>query len=316
MTLDLHQHLWTEPLVAALTRRASPPRLRRVDTEWVLTLPGEPRCVLQVPDDPDARADQADADGIDRIVIAPSSPLGIEGLPPDKARELIDAYDRGVDDLDPVRFAAWGTVPLREIDPVDVDVALSRGRVGLCLPSGALATLEALERVGPVLERLAQRGAPLFVHPGPAPWGPAARPLSGPNTRAWWPALVDYTASLNAAWHAWMAAGRDAHPTLRVVFAALAGGAPLHLERLAQRAGPGLAASAADDPRVFYETSSYGPLALAAVAGAVGAQQLVFGSDAPYAAPHVLDGERGRQLSTDNPARLFARATTPQEIPA
>ncbi len=316
MPTDLHQHLFTDPLVAALTQRVSPPRLRRVDGDWILALPGEPRCVLEVPDDPEARLTAADNAGIDRILVAPSSPLGIEGLPPDKARELIDAYDRGIDELDPRRFAAWGTAPLREVDPADVDVALDRGRVGLCLPAGAFASLEAVERVGPILERLEQRGAPLFIHPGPDPWKPAARPVTGIHARAWWPALVDYTASLNAAWHAWMAVGRAQHPSLRVVFAALAGGAPLHLERLAQRADPGIARGAADDPHVFYETSSYGPLALSAVAGAVGAQQLVFGSDAPYATPYLPDGERGHQLTTDNPARLFARATTPQEIPA
>ncbi|MBJ7331747.1 MAG: amidohydrolase family protein [Solirubrobacteraceae bacterium] len=315
MSTDLHQHLFTDSLVAALVRRASPPRLRRVDTDWVLAVPGEPRFVLQVPDDPEIRLAQADAQGIDRIVIAPSSPLGIEALPPDRARELIDAYDHGVDELGP-RFSAWGTVPLREIDPEDVDVALRRGRVGLCLPSGALETLAGLDRLGPVLERLASRGAPLFVHPGPEPWRTPARPTTGPYTRAWWPAMVDYTASLNAAWHAWMAAGREQHPSLRVVFAALAGGAPLHLERLAQRAGPGIAKSAAEDPHVFYETSSYGPLALAAVAGAVGAQQLIFGSDAPYADAYIPEGARGRELTTDNPARLFARAAVKQEIHA
>lgn len=316
MFTDLHHHLFTEPFVEALTRRVTPPRVRRVDTEWVLALPGEPRYVLDLPDDPEARIAQADALGIDRIVLAPSSPLGMEGLPPDKARDLIDAYDAGIDELDPDRFRAWGTIALQEIDLADVDVALARGRVGLCLPSGALATLENLDRLGPVLERLEQHGAPLFVHPGPDPWGKPARPRSGPLTRAWWPAMVDYPASLNAAWHAWIAAGRVAHPSLRVVFAALAGGAPLHLERLAQRASPGIAASAADDPHIFYETSSYGPLALAAAVGAVGAAQLVFGSDAPYADPHIPSGARGRELTVTNPARLLARAPIRQEITA
>lgn len=316
MVTDLHQHLFTEPFVEALTRRITPPRVRRVDTEWVLALPGEPRYVLDLPDDPEARIAAADAQGVDRIVLAPSSPLGMEGLPPDKARDLIDAYDAGVDELDPDRFRAWGTIPLQEIDLADVDIALARGRVGLCLPSGAFASLEHLERLGPVLERLERHGAPLFIHPGPDPWARPARAQAGRYTRAWWPAMVDYPASMNAAWHAWIAEGRVAHPSLRVVFAALAGGAPLHLERLAQRATPELAASAADDPHLFYETSSYGPLALAAAAGAVGASQLVFGSDAPYADAHLPTGERARELSVINPARVLTRVPTRQEITA
>ena len=100
---------------------------------------------------------------------------------------------------------------------------------------------------------------------------------------------------MNTAWHAFAAFGRPQHPELRVVFAMLAGGAPLHGERLAARGGP---VGALADPRVFYDTSSYGERTIDAVVRCVGIDQLVYGSDRP-----VIDA------AADLPARVGRRAT-------
>src|SRR3954451_9296703 len=84
------------------------------------------------------------------------------------------------------------------------------------------------------------------------------------------------------------------------------GGAPLHLERLAARGGP---AERALDPLTFYETSSYGPRALDAMARVVGVDQLVHGSDRPVVAPAPAPGPLGpaawRAMTEANPARLL-----------
>jgi hypothetical protein len=114
-------------------------------------------------------------------------------------------------------------------------------------------------------------------------------------------------AGLHAAWHAFAAWGRVSHPRLRVVFAALAGLAPLHRERTVLRGGP----HAAADPLVFYDTSSYGPRALQAMAAAVGPAQLVNGSDAPVTpvpGDWPLGEVYGELMRTDNVARLLGRA--------
>jgi hypothetical protein len=127
---------------------------------------------------------------------------------------------------------------------------------------------------------------PLFVHPGPVA---AADPAAAAALPAWWPALTDYVAQMQAAWFAFLDAGRAAHPRLRVLFAMLAGGAPLQLERYAARSG---VAAPAPDPLVFYDTSSYGPRMLGAAIAAVGSEQLVYGSDRPVVDPGMppLDG--------------------------
>ena len=293
MIVDAHQHLWTEPLIEALGARRALPLVRREQGEWILHLAGEPTCPI-VADVPADRARLLREDDVDVALIALSSPLGIEGLAPDEARGLIDAHTAGVRSFGPL-FPRWGAVPLADPDPADVDRQLDGGAIGLSLPAGALSTPRDLHRVSPLLERLEARGAPLFVHPGPNPW--ATTHLSGTVGPAWWPALTAYVTQMQAAWLTLVTEGQLAHPRLRVLFALLAGGAPLHAERLAARGGPVVDPS---DARLFYDTSSHGPHALAAL-GVTGIQ-LVHGSDRPVTGPTT---PVARSRAVDAPARLL-----------
>ncbi|HEV2775875.1 MAG TPA: amidohydrolase family protein [Solirubrobacteraceae bacterium] len=278
---DVHQHLWPEALVAALTWRREPPFIRRSAGDWLLRLRDEPDHRFDPADhDPVARAQQLAADGVQRALVAMSSPLGIESLPRDEAEPLLEAHNAGLLALGEP-FAVWGAVSLRPPDAADVDRLLDAGAIGLSLPAGALSGPDGLDRCGPLLERLARRGAPLLVHPGPGPWR-ASLAAAEPGTAGWWPALTRYVGDMNTAWHAFAAFARPQHPDLRVVFAMLAGGAPLHGERLAARGGP---AHALADDRVFYDTSSYGERTIDAVVRCVGVDQLVYGSDRPVVEP-------------------------------
>jgi 6-methylsalicylate decarboxylase len=295
--LDVHQHLWPEPLVAALARRREAPRLLRRRDGWVLRAAGEPEWPFD-PRDHDAavRAAEAAAIGVGLAIVAPSSPVGAEALPPDEAAELADAYHRGVADL-PAPFLGWATAGVREPDPRDLAARLEEGFVGLCLPAGALAGPADVERLAPLLEVLEHRRRPLFVHPGPGPEGSGPAPEAG--SPPWWTAMVPYVAGQTAAWWAFAAHVRPAFPRLRACFAMLAGLAPLHLERLEARGG-----AMAPDPDVFLDTSSYGPRACAAVALVCGESQLVPGSDRPVVAgapPSAADHRRAA-----NARRLLA----------
>jgi len=299
-SIDVHQHLLGEPLIEALLRRSSPPQLLPGREGWTFRLAGEPDSILAFEaTDPELRLAEMRQDGIDRALVALSTALGVESLPREAAAPLVEAHHQGLEEL-PFGFGGWATAPLVEPDPADVDAALDRGFVGLTLSAAVLADPAAVERLGGLLERLERREAPLFVHPGPV-----ATTVDRGRQPHWWPALTDYVAQMQAAWFAFLHAGRPAHPRLRVLFAMLAGGAPLQLERYAARRG----VPAPDpDPLVFYDTSSYGPQLIGAMAAAVGVDRLVFGSDRPVVAPRSVwapDSELWRTVATANPVRLL-----------
>jgi len=288
--IDVHQHIWTEPLVAALAERSELPFVRREQGLTVLFLAGERPYVIDLSSErPASRAALVEQDGLDRALLCLSSPLGIEALPRAQSRPLIDAYHDSALSLGGP-FGVWGAVALDRADPDDVDRALDRGCVGLSLPAGALSSVGALSRLQALLGRLEQRGAPLFIHPGPGSASAVGQASLGDPL--WWPALTGYVAGMHAAWLTFLTAGRSQHPELRVVFAMLAGLAPLHAERLSSRGGP---SPHAHDPLVFYDTSSYGSSALRMLEEVVGSEQLLYGSDRPVVEP----GELGMPAALD-----------------
>jgi predicted TIM-barrel fold metal-dependent hydrolase len=307
MRVDVHQHLWSEPLVAALQARSELPFVRREHGLTVLFLGGERPCVLDMASEaPGARAELLERDNLDRALICLSSPLGIESLPRAQSQPLLDAYHDGAHALDR-RFGVWGAVALDRPDPDDVVRLLERGCVGVSLPAGALAGIDALTRLRPLLARLEAADAPLLVHPGPGPGGllSGAHAIGEPSLLdpLWWSALTRYVGEMHAAWLTFVSAGRAEHPRLRVVFSMLAGLAPLHAERLRSRGGP---ASLRPDPLIFYESSSYGPDSVARIAEIVGAGQLLYGSDRPVVDPHEHD--LARELDWDSLADGTRRA--------
>lgn len=302
--VDVHQHLWPAPLTAALLRRSRPPFLRETDDGWTLTVAGEPVWPVDPADhDPARRAALAVADGLSLALVALSSPLGIEALPAHEARPLLDAYHEGVAALPPP-LRPWAAAGLAVPEPAELALLLDHGFAGLCLPAGALATPGAAARVAPLLDVLEERGAPLFVHPGPAPDTPPR--LIAPGLPDWWPALTGYVAQMQAAWLGFAEWVRPRRPGLRALFAMLAGLAPLQAERLASRGR----AVDLHDPATFYDTSSHGLRAIAAMAAAVGEDALVHGSDRP-----VVDPGQG---ATDDPRRASsaARLLALQEVHA
>jgi predicted TIM-barrel fold metal-dependent hydrolase len=315
LKLDVHQHLWPEPLIGLLARRREAPRVRRRRDGWYIETPGEPETRFDLADhDPVRRAEVVRADGLDMACVALSCPLGIEALPPAEGQPLLDAWHEGAAAFPP-ELRAWAAPSLEAPDPSELAALLDTGFVGMCLPAEALSGAAGMERCAPLLELLGDRGAPLFVHPGPAPGTQQRAPSNGSKSGdehpdpAWWPALTRYVAAMNMAWHAFAAFG-PVHPDLRVCFAMLAGLAPLHRERLVARGG---SSAAADMPEVFFDTSSYGPRAIDTMIRALGVDSLVYGSDRPVVVPGEPElGEAVRvAMLSRNPARLLSLAEVP-----
>jgi hypothetical protein len=295
--IDLHQHLWPAPFLAALRARNRPPRL----VEWTLELPGDaPYAVDPAAHDVDRRA----AAATERLVcVAPSAALGLDRLEPAESAPLAAAWHEGALAL-PAPFRAWAMAGIVEPDPQALQAALDAGAVGLELAADALAAPGALDRLAPLLGVLEAARRPLLVHPGPA---------AAPGRPVWWAPVVPYVNQLHAAWWAWSDGGRARFPQLPVCFVALAGLGPLHGERQRARGGPGVGTV---DSLTWVETSSYGTRAVDAIVRVLGIDVVCHGSDQPYAAaaPLALGEAALHAIHTTNPGRLLAHAI--EEVPA
>ena len=294
LAVDLHEHLWPEPFLELLRRRTRAPYLRG----WQLITEGEPAYEI-APDDHevDRRIEADRSAGIGLACLSLSAPLGIESLPREEAGALLGAWHEGALGL-PGHFAAWASVPTREPDLVGLAELLGGPFVGVQLPASALGAPAGWHAVGEVLRVAELADKPVFVHPGPV------APVVG--VPSWWAPVVGYVAQLQAAWWAWHAfGGRSQFPRLRLVFAAGAGLAPVHHERLAARGGE----FGPVDLDVFVDTSSYGAQGLDALVRALGIDVVVLGSDRPYAEPLAsLLGEAATQaVRVVNPLRALGR---------
>jgi predicted TIM-barrel fold metal-dependent hydrolase len=199
---------------------------------------------------------------VERAVVSLQPSLGADWVDGDEGEELAAAWERGI--LELARASGGRIVPLAARAPAE-------GFAGLCV---AASELLDLDRLAPRLDAVGRTGGFVFVHPGNA-----HVPANAPD---WWAAVVDYTAQMQAAYAAWLATGAARWPELDVVFAILAGGAPIQLERMESR---GVTARAAMLPRVWFDTASYGKRALELTMSTFGVERMLFGTDAPVVDP-------------------------------
>jgi predicted TIM-barrel fold metal-dependent hydrolase len=254
--IDVHQHLWPEQLIRALERRAEPPRLRGGRLE--LAVEGSFDVDLRQ-HELAARLALLDRYELDLALVSLAPTLETEG-----ATDLVDAYHEGITE---VVAGSGGRIAALAADRPRA------GFAGVCISAGALVA-----GIDPLYAALEREGGLLFVHPGP----PGAKPP--PRGPAWWAAGVEYTAQMQAAYLTWLERDAARFPAVDVVFAILAGGAPIQLERLRSR---GVEVRSTLHPNGYFDTSSYGRRALELCLSTYGVTQLVFGSDAPVIEPEL-----------------------------
>jgi 6-methylsalicylate decarboxylase len=284
-TIDVHQHLWPPGFVDALAGRDAVPCLDGT----TLSSPEGTYEIDRGDDQLGSRLALLDATGIDTAVVSLQATLGLETLEATERERLEGVWEDGI--LELAASAGGRIVPL----------SVRRPREGFAGVSVGAGDLDDLEAMAPVLDALRGSGF-LFVHPEAGAPSPGAPP--------WWPALVDYTAQMQRAYFAWVAAGQVRWPDVNVVFAILAGGAPVQLERLASR---GVDVRSVLYPNVYFDTSSYGRRALEVCIETFGVEQLVHGSDTPVIDPSVTLGairdfgeSVERLITVDTPQRLLA----------
>jgi predicted TIM-barrel fold metal-dependent hydrolase len=297
--IDVHQHLWPAEFVERLRARSEPPYL----DGWTLHTTSEPPYEV----DPaahavDKRVALEQDDETSLVGVSLSSPLGIEELG-DAA--LLDAWHGGAASL-PSPFKPWAAVNLLDPDLDGLETLLNEGFLGLQLPAHVLGTPAAWAGVASSLALAERLNKPILVHPG------TAVPPAG-DVPGWWAPLVDYTLQLQASWWAWHAfGGRTAFPKLRLCFVAAAGLAPVHHERLAARGGR----LGTIDRNLYVDTSSYGPQGIDAVARVLGIDQVVHGTDRPYARTVELrQGDAATAVIRHSNPHRFLYGTEPTSPP-
>ncbi len=283
---DLHQHLWPEPFLDALRRRAEVPFLNGT----VLTTPeGAGALDLRV-HDLEHRLAALDRDGIEVAVVSLQTTLGLESLEPAARDELELAWVEGIQDV--VRESAGRIRAFAPGRVIDGFAGTSIGASALLEPETSASLLAAVDAAGGLL----------FVHPEAAGPIPPGRP-------PWWGWTIGYAGQMQRAYFAWLADGRERLPVARVLFTILAGGAPFLLERLTHR---GVEVRSALDPGVFFDTATHGRRAIELCIETFGAGQLVYGSDMPVVDSNsTLQAVRGfgdavaRLLQIETPGALL-----------
>jgi hypothetical protein len=275
-SVDVHQHLWPDAVLRVLEKRLTAPRARWLDGRWRVELAGEPAFFVDPADHaPDARVA---ALSVDKALVSLPGPAGLEGLPLRDALAVIAAWQEAAQEL-PEQLGWWASTPAALTGDGEAELAreaIAAGAAGVTLTADRLASPTSARTALPVLHAVAETGAPIFIHPGPTN-GTQSEP-------GWWSPATRYVAQQHAAWHSFHAVIRPQLPSLQVIFALLAGLAPLQAERTTVKGGPNGELALAD-PLSFYDTSSYGPRAIRAVATAVGIGQLVHGTDYPVDRP-------------------------------
>jgi 6-methylsalicylate decarboxylase len=157
-SVDVHQHLWPEGVHSVLERRSEAPRARWRDGRWRVDLDGEPCFEI---DPADYRPEErAQALGVDRALMALSSPVGAEALSSDDALAAIAAWNEAALSL-PAALGWWAATPAAlsaEDESELVRTAIANGAAGVCLPADRLSTPARAEHALPLLEAVARPG--------------------------------------------------------------------------------------------------------------------------------------------------------------
>ena len=226
---------------------------------------------------------------IDAAVISTGPPGAFIGDPsawPQLARLANDGIAEVVR-AEPKRFAGLATLPLPDVDGALRELERSLDELGLdgvMLLSNVAGLYLGDQRLDPLMEALNDRGAYVFIHPG---FPPQAPPLPHP---VW---LYEFTfETVRAVTNLIYSGTLERYPRMRLQLAHLGGAVPFLAHRLASLADRE-PAQAAEAPAgvlsylrdLYYDTGlANNEPALAATLKIASPDQVVFGTDWPYAA--------------------------------
>ncbi len=269
--IDAHAHLIPERYRA---------ELERLGLETGYPLP---------PATPEILSGVMDRYAIDAAIVSLSPPgvwFGDGGLAKELSR-LVNEETAALVREQPARFAGLATLPLPDVDAAVEEIAYAFDTLrldGVALLSNVEGTYLGDPAWDPVFDELERRGAHVFVHPIQP-----ATPSPLPEVPVW---VQEFPFDTTRAVTSLIYSGTlERCPSIRLQLAHLGGVAPFIAHRIAEWAGrePSRAEAAPDGAlaylrRIHYDTGlSNNRVALAAVRELAGIEQVVFGTDWPYA---------------------------------
>ena len=297
MIVDWHVHWLPPELADALRARTQPPRIaggsegERLDV-YREALPVAPDLIETA-----RRLAFMDRHGVSKQVLSLPGLFGIDSLPAEEAAPLVrlfnDALARLMADR-PDRFSGLAALPLADRAAAVEELARAMDRtgfVGAILPADGFLTRRGAEGWAPLLEAANARRAHIFIHPGPVPADAAPAPPDYGDNANLRHIVLDVQARLSAVTVTLtMTDFLDSYPDLTVQVANLGGSVPMLVERMdhvSARRTPGAPLPSTRLGRIFVDTSSFGPRAIALAAGTFGADRVLLGTDHP-----IFDTER------------------------
>ena len=335
--IDLHSHDvprgW--PDLAEVTGDTTPwPRLRIESEREAMILIGDRdfRRITSQCWDPEVRAADMDADGVDVQVVSPTPVFFSYARSADAAAKVSRIFNDLTLDICaglPDRLLPFCQVPLQDVDAAcaELDRCLAAGHLGVEI--GNHVGDRDLDDPGVVefLQHCAAQGAPVFAHP----WDmPSSERLD--RWMAQW--LVGMPAETHLSILAMILGGvfdRVGHD-LRICFAHGGGSFPFWVGRMdnAWHQRPDLVGVSAQPPSAYLDRFSVDSVvfdepALRLLIDTMGAERVMLGSDYPYAlgerpagrvvrdATFLSDGDRARVLGGNAEAFLNLQAATATE---
>ena len=323
MIIDWHVH-WLPPALAdALRARTHPPRIaadgaganggpggERLDVHREV-LPVTPALI-----EAGARLDFMDRHGVSRQVLSLPGLFGVDSLPAAEAAPLVRLFNDALADLmarHPARFSGLAALPLADPSAAvdELGRAMDRpGFAGAILPADAFLTRREAEAWAPLLDAANARRAHIFIHPGPVPAAGARPPPDYGDNVNLRHIVLDVQARLSAVTVTLTLTDfLNAFPDITVQIANLGGSVPMMVERMdhvSSRRTPNAPLPSARMDRIFVDTSSFGPRAIALAAGVFGTDRVLLGTDHPiFDTQRTVEAVRASGLPDDAVAGIL-----------
>jgi predicted TIM-barrel fold metal-dependent hydrolase len=289
IAIDMHSHFYGAGLDIAMRRRRQAPMLAEEDgveklAAMTARFPFTPPYV-----DLDARRAWMAAQGYSAQLLTYPGALGLDALPAAEAAPVLYAYNdalAGICRANAGTFHGLGGLPLADMDAAAAEMKRLRAELGLLgalLPGNYFTSIAAVDAVRPVLAQADDAGAHILIHPGLIPGETPTPPTAdNPGYRA---SAVQLQATVSQIVLTLILSDLlESYPGIGFQVINLGGTIPFIEERMVSIAED----RTPDKPfprdrlrRLYYDTASLGPRALAAAVQCFGAERIVLGSDFP-----------------------------------